>query len=117
MMTDEQKTAEIRRLNDAFRKSFFGGRVVTTRRVASLDPLILRCLIKAIMEFDDFTEDNDPYGEHDLFAQVCDGEKYFVKIDYYAMEGGVPDLDYGSAEPWDSKKTFRVMTIMHASEY
>jgi hypothetical protein len=69
-------------------------------------------LIKAIATFDTFTEDNDPYREHDFGSIEIQGEKYFWKIDYHD-----PDLEYGSEDPSDPELTRRVMTIMHSSEY
>lgn len=40
------------------------------------------------------------------------GEKIFWKIDYYA-----PDLVHRSEDPFDTKQTVRVLTIMLAAEY
>jgi len=69
-------------------------------------------LLKAIATFDTFTQDNDPYREHDFGSIEIQREKYFWKIDYYA-----PNLEYGSEDPSDPEITRRVMTVMHSSEY
>jgi hypothetical protein len=59
-----------------------------------------------------FTNDNDPYGEHDFGAFDVDGARLFWKIDYYdrSLSGGSPD-------PTDPAVTCRVLTIMLAWEY
>lgn len=64
-------------------------------------------------EFSEFSEDNDPYGEHDFGAFDIEGAgKIFWKIDYYNRT-----MDGGSDDPDDPGKTTRVLTIMLASEY
>ena len=101
----------IRVLNDNFRSTFVGGRVVMTQGVAEL-PLDVRArLILAVQAFTAFSADNDPYGEHDFGAIELQGERYFWKIDYYA-----PDLSSG-AENAALPETARVLTIMRADEY
>lgn len=40
-------------------------------------------LLTAIRQFNDFTPDNDPYGEHDFAAVEHDGVRVYWKIDYY----------------------------------
>ena len=59
-----------------------------------------------------FTKDNDPHGEHDFGSFEIEGETYFFKLDYYAL-----DMDGGSEDPADPEKTTRVLTIMRADEY
>lgn len=67
-------------------------------------------LLKAIEGFDSFSEDNDPYGEHDFGSLVWEGQKIFWKIDYYDQ-----NLEYG-LDPLDPECR-RVMTVMLAEEY
>lgn len=57
-----ENAEEIAKLNDEFRKSGMG--IVATRGVQDLENLHL--LVDEIRNFSDFTEDNDPYGEHDF---------------------------------------------------
>jgi len=100
-------------LNDAFRQSFTGGRVMVTRGVAALHPEVQMNIIYEVRRFDAFNEDNDPYGEHDFGAVDVDGAgKVFWKIDYYAA-----DMKHGSFDPANPALTSRVLTVMLAEEY
>ena len=66
----------------------------------------------AIHDFDDFTEDNDPYRTHEFGSVQISGETVFFKIDAYDE-----NMEYGSPNPADPEVTRRVMTILLASEY
>jgi hypothetical protein len=100
---DSVKIAEV---NDAFRRSCTG--VMMTPEVLCLTAVPR--LMEQIVKFDKFTEDNDPYGEHDFGMMNWYGEKVLWKIDYYDQA-----LSYGE-DPL-SPDCRRVMTIMLASEY
>jgi hypothetical protein len=103
-------SAATRQLNDEFRKSMTGGRVVITRGVLALpDP---GDILKRIKDFDDFNPDNDPYGEHDFGDVKHADQQIFWKIDYYDL-----DLEHGSPDPADTSVTTRLMTILLATEY
>jgi len=102
--------AKVRGLNDAFRKTLLGGRVVVTATISSRPELPL--ILNRVRSFADFTEDNDPYCEHDFGAFEHEGEQIFWKIDYYDS-----DLAAGSPDPADPTVTTRVLTIMLANEY
>jgi hypothetical protein len=104
--------AMVRQLNDAFRGSFCGGRVVMTRSVADLPEGDLAAVLEQVRTFSAFSADNDPHGEHDFSSCVHGSEKYFWKIDYYDADGV-----YGSENPADPLVTTRVLTIMRADEY
>ena len=106
------KTDRIRLLNDNFRSSFGGGRILTTAGVAELPVDIKARVLLAVQSFSNFTKDNDPHGEHDFGNFAVEGEQYFWKIDYYDL-----NCRYGSEDPSDPKQTTRVLTIMRASEY
>jgi hypothetical protein len=56
---------------------------VITEGVSSLPEEKLMELIEAVKEFSDFTEPDDPYGEHDFISVLLDNNTYFMKIDYY----------------------------------
>ncbi len=103
---------KIRELNDAFRRTFQGGRVLITIGVQGLEPEEFLRLIDRVQTFSDFTEAIDPHGEHDFGAFVQDNRRYFWTIDYYD-----PHCEFGSENPADPTKTCRVLTVMLAEEY
>jgi len=100
----------VRGLNDRFRQNLCGGRVLVTPGIAAREDAEI--IVTRVRTFDDFSEDNDPYGEHDFGAFDQDGDKIFWKIDYYDA-----DLMAGSPDPADAAVTTRVLTIMLAEEY
>ena len=102
----------IRLLNDNFRTTLIGGQVVMTQGVAELPLATKARVLLAVQSFDKFTEDNDPHRERDFGSFEIEGETYFFKIDYYAL-----DMDGGSEDPADPEKTTRVLTVMRADEY
>jgi hypothetical protein len=101
-----ENAVEIAKINDAFRRSGFG--ITVTPGVQVLEDL--PGLIDEVRRFNEFSEENDPYGEHDFGTVHWYGEKVFWKIDYYDQK-----LEYGE-EPL-SPDCRRVMTVMLASEY
>ena len=110
-MTDA--TLIIRRLNDSFRRSLSGGgKRLMTAGIAALPYPDQAAILGKVMEFDQFSEDNDPHGELDFGSFEHAGQRIFWKIDYYA-----PDMEHGSENPADPKQTVRVLTIMLADEY
>ena len=108
----DARTRAIRTLNDRFRQTFKGGRVVATAGIMALDEAARLRIFIAVQAFDAFDEGNDPWGEHDFGSLEAEGETIFFKIDYLAP-GGLMHAD----DPADPAKTERVMTIMLASDY
>ncbi|MBB4305031.1 hypothetical protein GGD81_004097 [Rhodobium orientis] len=106
------KTAKVRDLNDAFRRSFVGGRVVITNGTDTLNDADKLALFDLVKGFDAFTADNDPHGEHDFGSIAFKGGRFFWKIDCYDR-----NLIYHSPDPADLSVTERVLTIMRAEEY
>ncbi|WP_281855887.1 DUF3768 domain-containing protein [Litoreibacter halocynthiae] len=109
---DALQNKRVRELNDRFRTLGGNGSVVVTSGVKDAGDAFLRAAIEAVQSFTDFSEDNDPWGEHDFGAVSIEGQKVFFKIDYYD-----PDLKQGSINPANEALTHRVLTIMLASEY
>jgi hypothetical protein len=105
-------TERIRALNDAFRSTFLGGKVMLTCSVNVLPDEKKAALLAHVRAFSHFDADNDPHGEHDFLAVELEGEKYFAKIDYYDRT-----MEAGSEDPADPQRTTRVLTIMRADEY
>jgi hypothetical protein len=86
--------------------------VVITKGIAAMDDL--DGLYAKVRAFNDFTERNDPYGEHD-FGSVEHGEDnqlIFWKFDYWDL-----DLAGCSPDPSDPAVCHRALTIMLAEEY
>ena len=98
-------------LNDAFRASFIGGGVFLTKGVAALDLANQARLMTAVKTAQPEVE-NDPWGERNFGALDHQGDRYFWKIDYYAL-----DNETLSPDPADPSVTRRVLTVMRADEY
>jgi Protein of unknown function (DUF3768) len=64
-------TEKIRALNDAFRTTMTGGRVVMTAGVDALSSDVKAMVIRRVATFADFTPENDPHGEHDFGNFEC----------------------------------------------
>ena len=102
----------IRRMNDELRKYGRGGIIVITAGLSALGTDRVREILHAVRRFDSFTDDNDPYREHDLGAFRMTGDKIMWKIDYYDKE-----RRYGSPDPANPDVATRILTIMLAGEY
>jgi hypothetical protein len=106
------KTARIRELNDQLRRKAVGGRIVVTRGIDALGTDGVCRILAAVAAFDNFTEDNDPWGEHDCALLTVDGRRVMFKVDYFDIE-----LNYHSPDASDPAVTQRVMTVMLSEEY
>jgi len=106
------RTERIRELNDAFRTSLEGGRCLFTAGVSEYGIPFSTAALAAVKAFNNFTLDNDPYGEHDFGTFELDEERLIWKIDYYDRT-----LRFGSNDPADPDQTKRVLTIMLEEEY
>ena len=107
-----QNTERIKTLNDQFRTSLSGGTVVWTQGIDSLPEPTRHTIVDRVRQFDKFSADNDPHGEHDFGSFDIDGDRIFWKIDYYNQT-----KDAGSEDPANPDITARVLTIMLAEEY
>src|SRR5690349_4244881 len=105
-------TKKIRALNDAFRTSMTGGKVLLTAGVNVLPSDVKTMVIQSVETFSDFNEENDPYAQHDFGNFTITNRKFYFKLDYYDT-----NMEFGSEDPSDPTKTTRVLTIMLAEEY
>jgi hypothetical protein len=109
----KRDTTRIAELNDLARTAMgVAGRVIQTAGITALPSQAQSSIRERVELFNDFTPDNDPYGEHDFGAFDVAGTRVFWKIDYYDAA-----LEYGSEDPSDPRQTTRVLTIMLAEEY
>lgn len=115
----ETKSQRIAELNDKLRKNagLFSlqldlGEVIVTSGIAAMEEEDHRTIFEQIRKFDQFAEDNDPWGEHDFGIIKHKGQSIYWKIDYYD-----PTRTYLSDDPSDVTKTWRVLTVLLASEY
>ena len=69
-----EKSKRIRVLNDDFRTTFIGGRVVMSAGVADLSFGMKAQVMLKVQCFVEFNENNDPYGEHDFGSFEVAGE-------------------------------------------
>ena len=103
----------IRRLNDALRHGKAeNATIVVTAGLQAMDDAFVADVARAVSEYADFSEDNDPHGEHDFGAFGIRDERLFWKIDYFDR-----GLKWGSPDPANPVVTHRVLTLMLASEY
>src|SRR4051812_46778547 len=91
-----------RDLNDQFRRTFTGGRVMRSSSIAHLRDLEQERIFDALKKFEAFTPENDPHGEHDMAFFDVEGAQYIAKIDYYDT-----DERFLSDDPSDPKCTKR----------
>jgi hypothetical protein len=100
-------------LNDQARKAMgLASKVHLTQGFLSLPEGDQWAIREAVEKYDDFTPDNDPYGERDFGIIRHKGHTVYWKIDYYDRT-----MTQGSENPADGYRTIRVLTLMLAEEY
>jgi hypothetical protein len=87
--------------------------VLITQGIQALGQTAIMLITAQVQAFDDFSEDNDPYGERDFGAFDFQDQKIFWKIDIFDSA----EMLYCAEAPDDPAKSYRVMTILLASEY
>ncbi len=73
----------IRALNDELRKTGAGGKTFLTSGLIAKGADFIAKATAAVRAFDAFTDDNDPWQEHDCATLDVDGEPVMFKIDLY----------------------------------
>ena len=108
----DEATQSIAFLNDQARTTLTNCKLIITRGIDLLGAEAVDCILHLVMRFDDFSERNDPFSEHDFGAIEYEGNTVFWKIDYFDL-----DLINQSPDPSDPHVTRRVLTIMLGEEY
>lgn len=113
--------AIIAKQNDAFRTSLTAslkapgvpsGKLVMTAGIAARSDEFRAALIEALIDFDAFDSDSDPYGLHEMGVLEIEGERAWFKFDLYDV-----NYEYGAETPTDPERTRRVLTLLFPSEY
>ena len=116
--------AQIAKRNDIARTTLCAAphdQLVATAALDAMPSEVVAAILGCVRTYDAFDEagmadGNDPYGEHDFgafdFGPQDSKVTYFWKIDYYA------DATHtiGAKDPADPR-TYRVLTVMLASDY
>ena len=98
---------DIKTLNDNFRRTFSGGRVMLTCGINAKSQSEQAEILNQVRCFNNFTTANNPYNEHDFGSFNYKGEQIYWKIDYYDK-----NYQFCSEDPSNPNITNRVMTIM-----
>jgi Protein of unknown function (DUF3768) len=106
------RAAIIAKLNDHFREYGVYGRMVLTRGVLAEGSNFVTKALQRVREYNDFTAENDPYGEHDFGSFAVAGKTVNWKIDYLDAA-----MEWASDDPANPDKTTRVLTIYLTDEY
>ena len=106
-------TEKIRALNDAFRTTMTGGKVLLTAGVNALPSDVKAMVIRRVATFSEFNEDNDPHGEHDFGKLHARWTQVLFQDRLLRFEHGVR---IGRSEPTRRKQP-ACLTIMLAEEY
>ena len=61
-LQETDRVARIRKLNDAFRKTFVGGKMVVSASITALPEMVRASALVKVAEFDGFNPENDPHG-------------------------------------------------------
>ena len=105
-------TKSIALLNDQARTTLTNCGLIITRGIDLLGEETVDRILNLVKSSNDFSERNDPFGEHDFGAIEYEGNTVFWKIDYYDL-----DLMNHSPDPSDPHVTRRVLTIMLGEDY
>ncbi len=122
------RTAEIAALNDAARTGTLAtSRTVFTRSLADilagededaatrqLNLMMGQRALRRLINETPIDPGNDPHGERDFGVVEYGGQKVFWKIDVYANDG---TFQWGSETPWDARESYRIVTIMLATDW
>ena len=78
MQPHVDRTAQsIALLNDQARTTLSNCKLIVTQGIDSLGLDSVDCILNLVRHFDDFSERNDPFGEHDFGALEYEGNTVF----------------------------------------
>lgn len=113
LLSDVARSERIAELNDQLRTGGIGGQLMVSRGLQELTGGDISSLLSALAAFDSFDDDSDPYGERDFGLFEFRGAELMWKVDYY----GDPEFRFGSSDPANADITWRVLTVLLATEY
>ncbi|AKM12159.1 DUF3768 domain-containing protein [Croceicoccus naphthovorans] len=128
LSAEQSRAGEIARLNDAARAgTLANSRMVFTRNLVDLlagdadDAAIAQvrqfqnqaALLRLVRETP-IDPGNDPNGERDFGVVTFLDRKIFWKVDVYENDG---TFEWGAEAPWDEQTSYRVVTVMLATDY
>jgi Protein of unknown function (DUF3768) len=99
-------------LNDKLRTQGEGGEVVVTSALVLKGPIFVLQAQQLVREYQNFSRDNNPFGERDFGSFELLGEVVMWQVAYFTK-----DFVMGSPDPSDTDVTARVLTIMLAADY
>jgi hypothetical protein len=102
----------IAELNDAFRRSLVGGRVVLTPGIKALPRDTQAAIMQRVRSFEEFDADNDPFGYHNGGRFEHGGRTILWHID---LDGR--GYYWNQPDPADPASHIFVLTIFLAEEY
>ena len=73
----DKATQSIALLNDQARITLTNCKLIITRGIDLLGEETVDCILNLVKSFDDFSERNDPFGEHDFGAIEYEGNTVF----------------------------------------
>lgn len=111
---DSKKLAQAKRIgeiNDIFRQTLMGGKIVFTPKVRALSPNTIRLLLGALRRGNS-KRIHKLYHEKNTGAVVVQKMKFVWNIDYCDRD----DESQKAEDPTDIRNTLRILTVMMESE-
>ena len=108
----KNQSERIRELNDAFRTTLIGGRVVLSAGVRILSECLRRRVMRTLQSSRALRSFGKPNPEHESGTFTVQDIEFYWTIDYY---DSTPE--FAVRDPSDQVSTKRVLTLMLSSEH